>query len=123
MATTLTDTNGKFVINQQPESKITTYAGGTTTATIDAEYLDKNGDPQTLDYFWERYDSATKTWKYIGKGTTLSVSVPSDEKQADTMDGTKYRCQVFYNANLYIYSRTRDPDDRIKRTVRPRWRV
>ena len=104
VATTLTDTNGKFVINQQPESKITTYAGGTTTATIDAEYLDKNGDPQTLDYFWERYDSATKTWKYIGKGTTLSVSVPSDEKQADTMDGTKYRCQVFYNANLYIYS-------------------
>ena len=105
VATTLTDTNGKFVINQQPESKITTYAGGTTTATIDAEYLDKNGDPQTLDYFWERYDSATKTWKYIGKGTTLSVSVPSDEKQADTMDGTKYRCQVFYNANLYIYSK------------------
>ena len=104
VATTLTDTNGKFVINQQPESKITTYAGGTTTATIDAEYLDKNGDPQTLDYFWERYDSATKTWKYIGKGTTLSVSVPSDEKQADTMDGTKYRCQVFYNSNLYIYS-------------------
>ena len=104
VATTLTDTNGKFVINQQPESKITTYAGGTTTATIDAEYLDKNGDPQTLDYFWERYDSATKTWKYIGKGTTLSVSVPSNEKQADAMDGTKYRCQVFYNSNLYIYS-------------------
>ena len=104
VATTLTDTNGKFVINQQPESKITTYAGGTTTATIDAEYLDKNGDPQTLDYFWERYDSATKTWKYIGKGTTLSVSVPSNEKQADAMDGTKYRCQVLYNSNLYIYS-------------------
>lgn len=104
VATTLTDTNGKFVISQQPESKITTYAGGTTTATIDAEYLDKNGDPQTLDYFWERYDSATKTWKYIGNGTTLSVSVPSNEKQADAMDGTKYRCQVFYNSNLYIYS-------------------
>lgn len=104
VATTLTDTNGKFVINQQPESKITTYAGGTTTATIDAEYLDKNGDPQTLDYFWERYDSATKTWKYIGNGTTLSVSVPSNEKQADAMDGTKYRCQVLYNSNLYIYS-------------------
>ena len=104
VATTLTDTNGKFVINQQPESKITTYAGGTTTATIDAEYLDTNGDPQTLDYFWERYDSATKTWKYIGKGTTLSVSVPSNEKQADAMDGTKYRCQVLYNSNLYIYS-------------------
>lgn len=104
VATTLTDTNGKFVISQQPESKITTYAGGTTTATIDAEYLDKNGDPQTLDYFWERYDSATKTWKYIGNGTTLSVSVPSNEKQADAMDGTKYRCQVLYNSNLYIYS-------------------
>lgn len=97
-AITLTDANGNFVIKQQPED-LTTYVGGTATTTVEAEYL-KNGQSQGLRYYWERYNTKTKKWDNYSDGSPqLSVSVTKD-----TVDGTKYRCLVFYNANLYIYT-------------------
>lgn len=97
-AITLTDANGNFVIKQQPED-LTTYVGGTATTTVEAEYL-KNGQSQGLRYYWERYNTKTKTWDNYSDGSPqLSVSVRND-----TVDGTKYRCLVFYNANLYLYT-------------------
>ena len=97
-AITLTDANGNFVIKQQPKD-LTTYVGGTATTTVEAEYL-KNGQSQGLRYYWERYNTKTKTWDNYSNGSPqLSVSVTKD-----TVDGTKYRCLVFYNANLYIYT-------------------
>ena len=97
-AITLTDANGNFVIKQQPE-ELTTYVGGTATTTVEAEYL-KNGQSQGLRYYWERYNTKTKKWDNYSDGSPqLSVSVTKD-----TVDGTKYRCLVFYNANLYIYT-------------------
>lgn len=97
-AITLTDANGNFVIKQQPKD-LTTYVGGTATTTVEAEYL-KNGQPQNLSYYWDRYNTKTKMWEDYSQGSpTLSVSV-----MGDTVDGTKYRCQVYYNSNLYIYS-------------------
>lgn len=102
-AITLTDANGSFVIKQQPGNKdnsIQTYVGGTATATIEAEYL-KNGKPQSLSYIWQQYDTATKKWVSCssGYGERLELSNVTED-----MDGTKYRCQVLYDANLYIYS-------------------
>lgn len=102
-AITLTDANGSFVIKQQPGDKdnsIQTYVGGTATATIEAEYL-KNGKPQSLSYIWQQYDTATKKWVSCssGYGERLELSNVTED-----MDGTKYRCQVLYDANLYIYS-------------------
>ena len=97
-AITLTDANGNFVIKQQPKD-LTTYVGGTATTTVEAEYL-KNGQPQNLSYYWDRYNTKTKMWEDYSQGSpTLSVSVTKD-----TVDGTKYRCLVFYNANLYLYT-------------------
>ena len=97
-AITLTDANGNFVIKQQPKD-LTTYVGGTATTTVEAEYL-KNGQSQGLRYYWERYNTKTKTWDNYSNGSPqLSVSVTKD-----TVDGTKYRCLVFYNANLYLYT-------------------
>ena len=97
-AITLTDANGNFVIKQQPED-LTTYVGGTATTTVEAEYL-KNGQSQGLRYYWERYNTKTKKWDNYSDGSPqLSVSVTKD-----TVDGTKYRCLVFYNANLYLYT-------------------
>ena len=97
-AITLTDANGNFVIKQQPKD-LTTYVGGTATTTVEAEYL-KNGQPQNLSYYWDRYNTKTKMWEDYSQGSpTLSVSV-----MGDTVDGTKYRCQVYYNSNLYIYT-------------------
>lgn len=97
-AITLTDANGNFVIKQQPKD-LTTYVGGTATTTVEAEYL-KNGQSQGLRYYWERYNTKTKKWDNYSDGSPqLSVSVTKD-----TVDGTKYRCLVFYNANLYIYT-------------------
>ena len=97
-AITLTDVNGNFVIKRQPED-LTTYVGGTATTTVEAEYL-KNGQSQGLRYYWERYNTKTKKWDNYSDGSPqLSVSVTKD-----TVDGTKYRCLVFYNANLYIYT-------------------
>lgn len=97
-AITLTDANGNFVIKQQPED-LTTYVGGTATTTVEAEYL-KNGQSQGLRYYWECYNTKTKTWDNYSDGSPqLSVSVRND-----TVDGTKYRCLVFYNANLYLYT-------------------
>lgn len=102
-AITLTDANGSFVIKQQPGDKdnsIQTYVGGTATATIEAEYL-KNGEPKSLSYIWQQYDTATKKWVSCssGYGERLELSNVTED-----MDGTKYRCQVLYDANLYIYS-------------------
>ena len=102
-AITLTDANGSFVIKQQPGDKdnsIQTYVGGTATATIEAEYL-KNGEPKPLSYIWQQYDTATKKWVSCssGYGERLELSNVTED-----MDGTKYRCQVLYDANLYIYS-------------------
>ena len=102
-AITLTDANGSFVIKQQPGDKdnsIQTYVGGTATATIEAEYL-KNGEPKSLSYIWQQYDIATKKWVSCssGYGERLELSNVTED-----MDGTKYRCQVLYDANLYIYS-------------------
>lgn len=102
-AITLTDANGSFVIKQQPGNKdnsIQTYVGGTATATIEAEYL-KNGEPKSLSYIWQQYDTATKKWVSCssGYGERLELSNVTED-----MDGTKYRCQVLYDANLYIYS-------------------
>lgn len=97
-AITLTDANGNFVIKQQPED-LTTYVGGTATTTVEAEYL-KNGQSQELKYYWERYNTKTKTWDDDSNGSPqLSVSVRND-----TVDGTKYRCQVYFDSNLYIYT-------------------
>lgn len=97
-AITLTDANGNFVIKQQPKD-LTTYVGGTATTTVEAEYL-KNGQSQALKYYWERYNTKTKTWDDYSQGSpTLSVSVTED-----TVDGTKYRCQVYYDSNLYLYT-------------------
>ena len=100
-AITLTDANGSFVIKQQPGNKdnsIQTYVGGTATATIEAEYL-KNGEPKSLSYIWQQYDTATKKWVSCssGYGERLELSNVTED-----MDGTKYRCQVLYDANLYI---------------------
>ena len=102
-AITLTDANGSFVIKQQPGDKdnsIQTYVGGTATATIEAEYL-KNGEPKSLSYIWQQYDTATKKWVSCssGYGERLELSNVTED-----MDGTKYRCQVLYDANLYIYT-------------------
>lgn len=102
-AITLTDANGSFVIKQQPGNKdnsIQTYVGGTATATIEAEYL-KNGEPKSLSYIWQQYDTATKKWVSCssGYGERLELSNVTED-----MDGTKYRCQVLYDANLYIYT-------------------
>ncbi len=102
-AITLTDANGSFVIKQQPGNKdnsIQTYVGGTATATVEAEYL-KNGEPKSLSYIWQQYDTATKKWVSCssGYGERLELSNVTED-----MDGTKYRCQVLYDANLYIYS-------------------
>ena len=97
-AITLTDANGNFVIKQQPKD-LTTYVGGTGKTTVEAEYL-KNGQPQNLNYYWDRYNTETKKWEDYSQGSpTLSVSVTED-----TVDGTKYRCQVYYDSNLYIYT-------------------
>ena len=97
-AITLTDANGNFVIKQQPKD-LTTYVGGTDQTTVEAEYL-KNGQPQNLNYYWDRYNTETKKWEDYSQGSpTLSVSVTED-----TVDGTKYRCQVYYDSNLYIYT-------------------
>lgn len=97
-AITLTDANGNFVIKQQP-GDLRTYVGGTATTTVEAEYL-KNGQSQALKYYWERYNTKTKTWDDYSQGSpTLSVSVTED-----TVDGTKYRCQVYYDSNLYLYT-------------------
>lgn len=102
-AITLTDANGSFVIKQQPGNKdnsIQTYVGGTATTTIEAEYL-KNGEPKSLSYIWQQYDTATKKWVSCssGYGERLELSNVTED-----MDGTKYRCQVLYDANLYIYT-------------------
>lgn len=97
-AITLTDANGNFVIKQQP-GDLRTYVGGTATTTVEAEYL-KNGQSQELKYYWERYNTKTKTWDDDSNGSPqLSVSVRND-----TVDGTKYRCQVYFDSNLYIYT-------------------
>lgn len=97
-AITLTDANGNFVIKQQPKD-LTTYVGGTATTTVEAEYL-KNGQSQALKYYWERYNTKTKTWDDYSNGSPqLSVSVRND-----TVDGTKYRCQVYFDSNLYLYT-------------------
>ena len=97
-AITLTDANGNFVIKQQPKD-LTTYVGGTDQTTVEAEYL-KNGQPQNLNYYWDRYNTETKKWEDYSQGSpTLSVSVTEV-----TVDGTKYRCQVYYDSNLYIYT-------------------
>ena len=97
-AITLTDANGNFVIKQQP-GDLRTYVGGTATTTVEAEYL-KNGQSQELKYYWERYNTKTKTWDDDSNGSPqLSVSVRND-----TVDGTKHRCQVYFDSNLYIYT-------------------
>lgn len=102
-AITLTDANGSFVIKQQPGDEynsIRTYVGGTVAATIEAEYL-KNGKSQSLSYIWQQYDTETKKWVSCssGYGERLELSNVTED-----MDGTKYRCQVLFDSNLYIYS-------------------
>ena len=102
-ASTLTDSNGRFIIKQQPgkDNIFGTYVGGITTATVQAEYLDKNDQEKPLSYYWETYNTKTKRWEDCpgGAGSTLTIS---DVKEA--MDGNKYRCQVYYDANLYLYT-------------------
>lgn len=102
-ASTLTDSNGRFIIKQQPgkDNVFGTYVGGIATATVQAEYLDKNDQEKPLSYYWETYNTKTKRWEDCpgGAGSTLTIS---DVKEA--MDGNKYRCQVYYDANLYLYT-------------------
>lgn len=99
---TLAKNNGKFIIKKQPGEKNTfsTYVGGTATATVQAEYLDENGNPKKIQYEWEKYSTSTKKWVRCGvRSDTISISNVKDD-----MDGDKFRCQVYYNANLYIYT-------------------
>lgn len=102
-ASTLTDSDGKFVIEQQPgnDDIVSTYVGGTATATVQAKYLDEEGQEKTLWYYWEKYNTETKTWDEYqsGKNPTLTISDVTED-----MDGDKYRCQVFYASNLYLYT-------------------
>ena len=99
---TLAKNNGKFIIKKQPgeNNTFSTYVGGTATATVQAEYLDENGNPKKIQYEWEKYSTSTKKWVRCGvRSDTISISDVKDE-----MDGDKFRCQVYYNANLYIYT-------------------
>ena len=99
---TLAKNNGKFIIKKQPgeNNTFSTYVGGTATATVQAEYLDENGNPKKIQYEWEKYSTSTKKWVRCGvRSDTISISDVKNE-----MDGDKFRCQVYYNANLYIYT-------------------
>ena len=100
-AYTLMQNSGKFIIKKQPgeNNTFSTYVGGTATATVQAEYLDQDGNDKKIHYTWEKYDTKSKEWVDYARGNTISISQVKDE-----MDGDKFRCQVYYNANLYIYT-------------------
>ncbi len=100
-AYTLMQNSGKFIIKKQPgeNNTFSTYVGGTATATVQAEYLDQDGNDKKIHYTWEKYDTNSKEWVDYARGNTISISQVKDE-----MDGDKFRCQVYYNANLYIYT-------------------
>lgn len=100
-AYTLMQNSGKFIIKKQPgeNNTFSTYIGGTATATVQAEYLDQDGNEKKIHYTWEKYDTKSKEWVDYARGNTISISQVKDE-----MDGDKFRCQVYYNANLYIYT-------------------
>ena len=100
-AYTLMQNGGKFIIKKQPgeNNTFSTYIGGTATATVQAEYLDQEGNEKKIHYTWEKYDTESKEWVDYAQGDTISIS-----KVTDAMDGDKFRCQVYYNANLYIYT-------------------
>ena len=101
-AYTLTQNSGKFIITQQPgeNNTFSSYIGGAATATVRAEYQDQDGTAK-LQYSWQKYNAQSKTWEQYAQGNSNTIHIPNVTK---AMDGDKFRCRVYYNARLYIYT-------------------
>lgn len=95
IGTTLAETQAGFKITEQPKDREISVG---RTAEFSVETENETGNP--LNYRWQTYDAAAKTWRYISGEYDRKMFVTGKQE----LDGTKYRCIVYTGGTMLISS-------------------